>query len=210
MYDVRPNTIIGFHGCDLSVRNKLVNNPDQVEISNKPYDWLGHGFYFWENNYSRALQWAKDKPDSGKIREAAVVGAVLQLGNCCDFLDSKYTALVASFYPAMEEEHRTSGKQLPKNIDAKEDHYSDELVRLLDCAVIEYMNKSITNSYFAQMESNGFSTSTVFDSVRGAFFEGGPAFPGAKIEMKSHIQICIRNLNCIKGLFIPREEIDFP
>lgn len=35
MYDVRPNTIIGFHGCDLSVRYKLVNNPDQVEISNK-------------------------------------------------------------------------------------------------------------------------------------------------------------------------------
>jgi hypothetical protein len=27
---------------------------------------------------------------------------------------------------------------------------------------------------------------------------------------KSHIQICIRNLNCIKGFFLPRQEIDFP
>jgi hypothetical protein len=72
-----------------------------------------------------------------------VVGAVLQLGNCCDFLDSKYTAWVASFYPVMEEDHRTSGKQLPKNIDSTEDHYGDKLVRLLDGAVIEYMNKII-------------------------------------------------------------------
>jgi len=24
MYDVRPNTIIGFHGCDLSIRNKIM------------------------------------------------------------------------------------------------------------------------------------------------------------------------------------------
>ena len=33
MYDVRPNTLIGFHGCDLDIRNKLVNNPDYIEIS---------------------------------------------------------------------------------------------------------------------------------------------------------------------------------
>ncbi len=47
MYDFRPNTIIGFHGCDLDVRNKLVNNPNNVEISKKSFEWLGHGMYFW-------------------------------------------------------------------------------------------------------------------------------------------------------------------
>lgn len=210
MYDLRPNTIIGFHGCELSVRNKLVNSPNQIEISSKPYDWLGSGVYFWENNYTRALQWATDKANKGELTTPAVLGAVLQLGNCCDFLDSKYTEMVGAFYRAMSEEYSSAGKSLPVNLDAKEDENQDKLVRLLDCATIEYMHKSVTNSYFADIDAGNHSIWKIFDSVRGAFSEGGPAFPGAKIEMKSHIQICIRNLNCIKGLFIPREETSFP
>ncbi len=57
MYDIKPNLIIGFHGCDASVRDKLLNDPDEIIISREPYDWLGHGMYFWENNFERALQW---------------------------------------------------------------------------------------------------------------------------------------------------------
>jgi hypothetical protein len=65
MYDFRPNLIIGFHGCDIRVRDKLLNHPNEIVISQKPYDWLGHGMYFWENNYGRAMQWAKDKMRRG-------------------------------------------------------------------------------------------------------------------------------------------------
>ena len=39
MYDVRPNTIIGFPGCDLDIRTKLVNHSNQIEISKKPYEY---------------------------------------------------------------------------------------------------------------------------------------------------------------------------
>ena len=67
MYDIKPNLIIGFHGCEASVRDALLNNPNEIKISRKPFDWLGHGMYFWENNYERALQWAQDK----KSREPA-------------------------------------------------------------------------------------------------------------------------------------------
>jgi hypothetical protein len=45
-----------------------------------------------------------------------------------------------------------------------------------------------------------------FDSVRGVFIEGQPLYPGAGFHDKNHIQICIRNPNCIKGLFLPRDE----
>jgi hypothetical protein len=86
-------------------------------------------------------------------------------------------------------------------LDAKEDENQDKLVRLLECATIEYIHKSVTTSYFADIDARNHTAWKIFDSVRGAFSEGGPAFPGAKIEMKSHIQICIRNLNCIKGFF---------
>lgn len=61
IYNHRPNLYIGFHGCDKSVRDKLINTPNSVKKSQESYDWLGHGFYVWENNYLRALQWALDK-----------------------------------------------------------------------------------------------------------------------------------------------------
>jgi len=210
MYDFRPNIIIGFHGCDLDIRNKLVNNPDNIEISKKPYDWLGHGMYFWENNYTRAMEWAAKRAAEGKIKTPAVLGAILQLGQCCDFLDSKFTNLINSYYLLMESEYAKAGKPLPKNIDSSDDPYEDKLVRKLDCATIEHMHKTILNTYKEELASNGFSDTVVFDSTRGAFSEGGPAFNGAGIARKSHIQVCIRNMNCIKGFFIPREEIPFP
>ncbi len=66
MYDVKPNLIIGFHGCELATRDALLNRPDTIQVSKKPYDWIGHGMYFWENNYDRALQWAEDKEETGR------------------------------------------------------------------------------------------------------------------------------------------------
>jgi hypothetical protein len=209
MYDVRPNIIIGFHGCDLDIRNKLVNNPDHIEISTKPYDWLGHGMYFWENNYTRAMEWAEERVKSGKFKQAAVLGAVLQLGRCCDFLDSKFTDMVSRFYDATKEEYSRMGKTMPANLDAKEDGHQEKLLRLLDCTVIENMHKLIKASYQRDMVEQGYSEAPIFDSTRGAFYEGGPAFTGAGISKKSHIQVCIRNRNCIKGFFIPRTEIEF-
>lgn len=61
MYDMKPNLIIGFHGCERGIRDQLLMNPNEYKISQKPFDWLGHGLYFWENNYDRALEWAEDK-----------------------------------------------------------------------------------------------------------------------------------------------------
>ena len=34
------------------------------------------------------MEWAEERVHSGKFKKAAVPGAVLQLGRCCDFLDS--------------------------------------------------------------------------------------------------------------------------
>ena len=44
-----------------------------------------------------------------------------------------------------------------------------------------------------------------FDTVYGYFQEGKEAFPGAGVREKSHIQICVKNLSCIKGYFIPKK-----
>ena len=137
MYDTRPNQVIGFHGCDLSRRESLLNNSGPIEKSEKPYDWLGHGVYFWENNFARASEWAEDKARRGEIKEPAVIGAVLNLGICCDLLDSSYINLVSKYYQVMRRNYEALGKAIPKNRDAKGDPNQDKLIRELDCAVIE-------------------------------------------------------------------------
>ena len=143
MYDIKPNMIIGFHGCEASVRDALLNNPNEIKISRKPFDWLGHGMYFWENNYERALQWAQDKKSRGAIKEPAVIGAVLYLGYCCDFLDSKYIRLLAQSFDGLEERSKESLEVIPSNKDIASDPHKDRILRHLDCAVIEYMHVRI-------------------------------------------------------------------
>lgn len=207
MYDVKPNLIIGFHGCDRSVRDQLLMNPNDYKISQKPYDWLGHGLYFWENNYDRALEWANDKKRRGGIKDPAVIGATLSLGHCCDFLDKRYIQLLAYYHEAMKIEY--ADKSLPQNKSLKDDLHKDRVLRELDCAVIEFMHTEILREFKQERSELGYSPYKIFDSTRGVFTEGGPAFHGAGLFAKSHIQICIRNPNCIQGFFLPRQEIDF-
>jgi len=209
MYDVRPNLIIGFHGCELDVRNALLNNPDTIKISTEPYDWLGHGMYFWENNYDRALQWAEDKKKRGTLKKPSVIGAILHLGYCCDLLDSRYVQILRAYFQVMAYSYKTLEKKLPINKDLPNDRHKDKIFRELDCAAIEFMHENTFNRTKYDIHAKGYSDFKLFDSTRGAFTEGRPIFEGAGIFEKSHIQICIRNLNCIKGFFLPRKEIDF-
>lgn len=61
MYSKRAGLILGFHGCDKSLRDKVVTQTiSNLKHSVNDYDWLGNGVYFWENSYERALQYAKD------------------------------------------------------------------------------------------------------------------------------------------------------
>lgn len=80
---------------------------------------------------------------------------------------------------------------IPQNKSAGSDDL-DHVVRNLDCAMV---NWTIT-----QLEKAG---NPGFDTVRGVFPEGDPAFPGSYIQEKSHIQIAVRNPDCILGYFIP-------
>lgn len=143
MYSIRPNLVIGFHGCDAETCQSLLNTPNELVYSEKPYDWLGHGLYFWENNYERALLWAKDKKTRGEINNPSVIGAVLHLGYCLDLLDSRYIKMLQEYYKVMESEYRILSKEIPQNKDFKTDRYNDKIVRELDCTLIEYMHQTI-------------------------------------------------------------------
>lgn len=67
MYTRRSGLILGFHGCDKSIRDKVINESGfMLKKSENDYDWLGHGIYFWENNHERALHFAEELRDNPK------------------------------------------------------------------------------------------------------------------------------------------------
>jgi hypothetical protein len=155
------------------------------------------------------MQWALEKKKRGAIENPAVIGAILNLGYCCDFLDSCFIKVLKESHSRMIEDFIEKGMELPINKNIPGDVNKDKLLRELDCAVIEYMHEETIRQAKEEITQYGFVKNTPFDSTRSIFTEGAPVYEGAGIQEKNHIQICIRNMNCIKGFFIPRSKTDF-
>jgi hypothetical protein len=176
-------TIIGYHGCGQDFADEILTGKTPIEgwqKSQNAYDWLGHGIYFWEHSPSRAIRWASEQ-----FEKPAVIGAIIQLGTCFDLLDEANAVILGDSYPKFVEDFKLAGKPLPVN------RGKDNKSRDLDCAAI--------NECLDRLEGENI----YFDTVRGAFLEGKPVFPGTTISAETHIQIAVRNVDCILGVFRP-------
>ncbi len=59
------NTVIAYHGCDVTVRDDLVSGRlHRLDHSNNDYDWLGPGAYFFEGDVERAFFFARASHDN--------------------------------------------------------------------------------------------------------------------------------------------------
>lgn len=179
-------TVIAYHGCDAGVAECLLRG-EPFRKSANDHDWIGAGVYYWEYGADRALRFAHDQRQRGRIIDPTVVGALVQLGNCFDLMDTRFTADLAEAYDTLRDLYAQTGRSLPTNGGAT----PDQKLRRLDCLVL--------NFYLASLESTG----RVFDTVRCGFSEGPRAFPGGGIFQQSHIQIAVRNQACILGVFRP-------
>jgi hypothetical protein len=184
--------VLGYHGCDKSVADRVLAGDDSLKKSEKSYDWLGSGIYFWEHGPERALEWAKEQKERAKIKTPAVLGAVIHLGNCFDMMDLQSTRVLAQAYPRFKSTYEELGQTLPVNAPLRQGD-TDHLLRNLDCSMINWLTK----------EFDSDPESPKYDSVRGLFQEAQPAFDGSSIRLKSHNQLAIRNPACIIGYFRP-------
>jgi hypothetical protein len=107
------------------------------------------------------------------------------LGRCFDLLDEAITGLLRDTYERLARTCEEQGGILPQN------RGRDGKLRELDCLVI--------NACIDELRQRGAE----FDTVRGAFLEGEPVYPGAGFARESHIQIAVRNPACILGVFRP-------
>lgn len=206
MLESRPNLYIGYHGCSEKHGEEflLLGTRKKIHISEANYEWLGKGFYIWENNFTRAYEWrAKEYKTTEK---PFVVGVIYSLDECLDLTDSKYLELVSQAYANLKLSLEMAGKPLPQNEEFSNHKSGIRGKRLLDFAVLERLHYIMDNPNKEKQFEPWINNGTVvkpFDTVRSAFFEGNPSYPGSTFQDKNHIQICIRNPKCIKGFFRP-------
>ncbi len=112
--------VLGYHGGTAEFAGAVLRGEmpvSQWQPSVNPYDWLGHGIYFWEYAPERARAWGAGD----------VIGAVIQLGRCLDLTDVRYTDLLSPAYQAVKKAFRRQAAKLPRNRGKRRD---------LDCLVI--------------------------------------------------------------------------
>lgn len=186
--------VLGYHGCDREFGEALLAGTEVFRPSVNAYDWLGSGVYFWENNPHRALEWADFMRKRERIKTPFVIGAVIDFGECLDTTEALSLDAIKGAYIGLKRILDATGESLAEN---KKAHTADEdiILRCRDNAVLNHLHKI--------RESRKW---TPFDTVRGAFWEGRDLFPGSGIKEKTHIQICVRNMSNIKGVFrIPEQ-----
>lgn len=183
-------TVIAYHGCDAATAARVLAG-EPLEKSRNDYDWLGEGIYFWEFGVDRALKFATFQKGRGKVKEPAVIGAIIKLGRCFDLMDTKYTQELPGAFEVFKKVKRRAREPLPIN----QGGTPEKKLRHRDCAVL--------NFYLQALEEEG----VLFDTVRCAFMEGPPAFPGSGIRRESHVQLAVRNPTCIVGVFRPIMEV---
>ena len=194
----RPGVIYGFHGCDRRIGEAvLASHIRHLKSSKNDYDWLGHGIYFWEASPERGLEFARaakasKKISQGRIRHPYVICAVIELGNCLNLLDHAGLMEIRTAFQMLKSLTAAEGKQLRSN--KFKDKSGAYLVRARDCAVLEHLH---------QMRKDAGLPG--YDTVIGALWEGDDLYDDAGITDKNHMQICVRNEECIRGYFRVRE-----
>ena len=194
MHRLTTTFVLGYHGCDESVAERLLAG-EAFQQSENDYDWLGPGIYFWESNPLRGLEFATELQNvswGSDITTPVVVGAIIDLGLCLDLTTSAGIQQVSDSYQAHISICEKMGDIIPEN--STDFH---QLRRPLDCAIFTQLHE-IRND---KMEPS-------IDTVRGVFVEGEPVYEGAGFRAKTHIQICVCNISSIKGVFrVPEDQL---
>jgi len=166
-----PTEVIGFHGTSRSALPRLLAG--DIEISEKPHDWLGSGFYLWQDSPWRAQEWAIEHHGG----EAAVVAVRARLDDCMDLLNPRWQTLLRDADAQFVLECLSEGREVPAN---RPSGY-----RARDCATI--------NWFCDRAADDGLAVR----SVRAIFEEGEPIFEASAIRTRSHVQIAIRDRSAI-------------
>lgn len=191
-----PRRLIGFHGCSLDFARKITDPEVDIEEwnrSDKAWDWLGDGVYFWEQAPLRAWEWAVAM--SGRTGTSpAVVGAPIAPRTLVDLGDTEFADRLVTAYEIVKSAFAERGKPIPENRPFRANlDDPDRKFRALDRLVIE------------ELVGGPSRNGVIIEAVRAPFQEGEEAYPGAAIYLRSHVQIAVRDLSCIRYTWLARQ-----
>lgn len=195
--------IVAYHGCDILVRDDLVTGKlKALKPSANNYDWLGGGIYFFEGDAKRAQKFAEashknpEKFFTAKpIGMPAVVGAILRVSNCLDMTtQAGHDEYIQAYNAAKVGWDRLPEEERPVNRPASKSDL-DIIYRELDSEVINLIHKSRMKQGLP-----------AYEMVRGAFQQGDPLATSSAFHDDTHVQLAVRNEDCIVGWFLPGEE----
>lgn len=190
--------MLAYHGCDMTTAQALLSG-SPFQVSDKPYDWLGEGAYFWEWDPVRAYEWAKER----RPVAPCVVGAAIELGNCLDLTTQTGIRAVKRAYKSYEHLRIQAGNPPLTNKDGKNSSPGDRVLRLLDRAVVDHLHATYKTE--AKRHPGRFQA---FDTVRALFPEGDELYPTAGFREKTHVQISVKGIQVIRGVFrLPSHEL---
>jgi hypothetical protein len=165
----------GFHGTSKRAAESILR--DGFKMSRNDYDWLGDGAYFFQDAPLHAWDWAEEHFGD----EAAVVGSIIRLENCMDFLDIQWTTVLSEIYDSFLTLLKRAGLPLPTQTSG---------AHRLDRGVINYA--------VGVLSERGISVRC----VRAAFLEGVPIYPNSALFNRAHIQIAVRDAMLIEESWI--------
>ena len=127
-FDDYHRTVVGYHGTGLTAALRIVNRLESFRHSEKDYDWLGGGVYFWEYGPKQALTFAKirqrqykrktKKTQEDKRRATeplAVIACMVRLGFCLDLTEPEKVEYLVEIFKSYKESMELAGATLPTN-----------------------------------------------------------------------------------------------
>ena len=198
-FDDYHRTVVGYHGTGLTAALRIVNRIEGFRWSERDFDWLGRGIYFWEYAPKQALTFAKVRQrqyrnkrkktayDQLRATESlAVVACMIRLGFCLDLTEPENVEYVGKVFESYKEAKEMANAPLPRN---------SRRYRKLDCEIFNFAYKVIEDA-----EPN-----LKVDTARGVYVPSEGAkrvWDGSWISRDTHIQLCVRNSASILGTWL--------
>ncbi len=192
--------ILAYHGCDITVRDRLVKGTlARLKPSVNCYDWLGDGVYFFEGDAERAFGFADASHRAAEkllsarpIVTPSVVGAVLAVSRCWDMTTVSGQRIYQSALAELRVSRDLCGRPMPVNRAAD---LEDETV------LLRGLDRAVFNIGHQMLERDG---QPPFQMVRAAFYQGRPIVDGGEFRSGTHLQLALRDQQCVIGWFLPK------
>ncbi len=185
-------TVRGFHGTTRASAEKLANG-DVPELSNKPGNWLGRGFYFFEENYEDAYLRALDRANVltrmfGSPSATAVISADVDLTGNIDLCSPAWQLVLVNIAAKL--------KSIPKQDGPELETHAGRLLKICDYEeprrpesdpLDHFADNFVIDALVADLRKNGQDVA----SVRGAFTIGKQPYENSHFFSGTHVQIAV-------------------